>query len=381
MNEVKLQKKALFVSHRANFQKFNQPLMKMLREMGWTVHYASDNAEKIIDADKSFKISFSRHPWSLWSHFISFWQMRKLLKREMYDLIHTHTATASVITRLANRQKKSPNHRPLIYTPHHFQFQKGGSLMDWIWYPIEKFLADNYTDMLVAISDGDYKITKKWKVKVSQISGVGVDTTKFRPSLTFAERAKFRKNVFGFTADDFVIGYVAEMINRKNHIELLKALRRSVAQHPNVRLVLVGDGKNMLKIQKTITRYHLQNNVKIITKKLPKIEQLYESLDLEISPSKREGLGMHLLEALAVGTPILASNIEGHNKFAGENELYILDKKGKNLAFAIDFLYNLWYNRGISGNKLPRSSLMPRKFNLENSIKEMRKIYAKIIKI
>jgi len=60
-----MSKKILFTSHTANFQKFNRPFMRMLRESGWEVHYASMGEEKILDADKSFVVPFTRSPFTI----------------------------------------------------------------------------------------------------------------------------------------------------------------------------------------------------------------------------------------------------------------------------------------------------------------------------
>ncbi|MDR0887459.1 MAG: glycosyltransferase [Candidatus Nomurabacteria bacterium] len=374
-------KRVLFVSHRANFQKFNQPLIKMLRAEGAIVDYASDGTEKIANVRKSFTIAFNRHPWAIWNHIRAFFQMRRLLQERKYDLIHTHTPTASAITRLANGRKKSDGHKPLIYTAHHFQFKADGSLVDWIWFPIEWFLGNFYTDAVVTISSGDYALAKKHfkRTLVRQISGVGVDLAKFRSHLSTAERAKVRREL-GLSPDDFAIGYVAEMINRKNHKQLLQIFAAAYAKNPNLRLLLVGEGKNIGGIKRFISRFGLENGVSIITKKLPQIEYFYESLDLEISSSRKEGLGMHLLEALAVGTPILASDIDGHREFATPEQLFDL-RYGAEVVEKLDFLSQVCYNRSMSGkNAVVRQSLMPEKFALDNSLEQMEKIYAKVLK-
>ena len=58
-------KKVLFTSHTANFQKFNRPFMRMLREQGYEVHYASMGEEQIEDCDKQFVVPFTRSPFTL----------------------------------------------------------------------------------------------------------------------------------------------------------------------------------------------------------------------------------------------------------------------------------------------------------------------------
>lgn len=386
-------KKVLFVSHQADFQKFNTPLIEMLARAGALVDYASDGAEKIRGSiRRDIKIAFARQPWRLVRHFQAFRQVRKLLENEHYDMIHTHTATASAIVRLANRWVRkrggyNPRHIPLIYTAHHFQFSKTSAWTNWIWLPIESLLGNFYTDILVTISNGDFATARRWmkRARNVQISGVGVDTAKFRPSMSQAKRTEFRQQFFGASTDDFVIGYVAEMINRKNHEFLLQAFKQASASNPHLKLMLVGKGKNLVKVRQFIKRYHLGGKIKIITEKLPNIAQFYESLELEVSASRREGLGMHLLEALAVGTPVLASQIDGHDKFLRQDQMYKLGDTA-DLAASIDKIYNVWYNRGKPGREgdfypAKRKSLMPDKYDVEVSLEEMQKVYGTCLKL
>jgi len=96
-------KKVLFTSHTANFQKFNRPFMRMLREQGYEVHYASMGEEQIKDCDKQFVVPFTRSPFTL-SNVRAYRQLKEIIDREQYDLIHTHTPVGSVVTRLAARQ-------------------------------------------------------------------------------------------------------------------------------------------------------------------------------------------------------------------------------------------------------------------------------------
>ena len=107
-----MKRKILFTSHTANFQKFNRPLMRMLRGTletpykdlnigGWQVDYASAGEEKVQDADKVFKVDFARNPLRFDKHMKAYRQLKKIIADGEYDAIHTHTPVGSVVTRLA----------------------------------------------------------------------------------------------------------------------------------------------------------------------------------------------------------------------------------------------------------------------------------------
>ena len=178
-----MRNKILFTSHVANFQKFNRPFMRMLRKDGWEVHYASMGEEEILDADKSFTVSFTRNPFTI-SNIRAYKQLKQIIDRENYDIIHTHTPVGSVVTRLAARRARSRGTR-VIYTAHGFHFFTGAPLLNWlIYYPVERLMA-RYTDTLITINDEDYKRAKRtFKTDVRYVPGVGVDPEQFKPRLT-----------------------------------------------------------------------------------------------------------------------------------------------------------------------------------------------------
>ena len=134
-------KKILFTSHTANFQKFNRPFMRMLREQGYEVHYASMGEEQIEDCDKQFVVPFTRSPFTL-SNVRAYRQLKEIIDHEQYDLIHTHTPVGGVVTRLAARQARQRGTR-VIYTAHGFHFFTGAPLLNWlVYYPIERLMPE-----------------------------------------------------------------------------------------------------------------------------------------------------------------------------------------------------------------------------------------------
>jgi glycosyltransferase EpsD len=186
-----MKRKILFTSHVANFQKFNRPLMRMLRGTleepykdlnigGWQVDYASANEEEIKDADNVFKVDFARHPKSIIKNYKACRQLKKIIDEGDYDVIHTHTPVGSIVTRWAAKAAHKKGTK-IIYTCHGFHFYEGAPKQNWrIYYPIEKKMAKR-TDLLITINHEDYERAKKdFACPVKMIDGAGVDTSKFK---------------------------------------------------------------------------------------------------------------------------------------------------------------------------------------------------------
>lgn len=377
-------KRVLFTSHTANFQKFNQPYILMLRgklktpykrynyDQACEVHYASANEEKIQNVDQSFKVDFCRNPFNILAQYKAYRQLKKIIDTGNYDLIHTHTPSGSVITRLAARKTRKKNGTKVIYTCHGFQFYEGGPVLDWIlWYPVEKFMS-RYCDLIITINSEDYALARKHftKTKVKQINGVGVDKTKFKPSLSAKRKSALRKKL-KLSDDDFVISYVAEFIPRKNHRMLLTSIQGIINDHPDIHVLLIGNGVLKERIEYLARSFNIEKNIHFLGYRQD-VPDLLEISDLYVSTSKNEGLGLNILEACLMGCPVVATDNRGHSEITNAQAKYLVGPDDTDtLADKIILAY-----RGAVKYKLK----FPEKFALKESLEKMRKIYQQYIK-
>ena len=301
-------KKILFTSHVASFQKFNRPFMRMMREDDWEVHYASMGEEEILDRDKSFVVPFTRIPFRL-SNITAYRQLKKIINQENYDIIHTHTPMGSVVTRLAARKARK-NGTKVIYTAHGFHFFKGAPLLNWlIYYPIERFMA-HYTDTLITINQEDYtRAKKKFKTNVIYMPGVGVDPKRFTPKMTAKQKLELRKSL-GLKKDDFVMIYPAELNKNKNQTLLLHVLHEINKEDKSVHLLLAGKDNLNGYHKKLADKLGVAKNVHFLGYRSD-IPQLLQMSDLSVSASHREGLPVHLIEAMFAGLPIVTTKCRG----------------------------------------------------------------------
>lgn len=303
-------KKVLFVSHVANFIKFNRPYVNWFREQGWEVHYASLGEEPIDCCHKNFDVCFERSVFHK-DNITAYKQLKKVIDEGNYDIIHCHTPIGGALTRLAARKARKKGTK-VIYTAHGFAFWKGSSKKDWLlYYNAEKFFA-KYTDILVLINKEDYEtaVSRKFRAKkIYKIDGVGVNTDKFMPA-SAAEKAEMRASL-GIPADGFLSVYAAEFIPRKNHIFLLEALKKLRSENVNLRFAFLGQGKLMEEIKAKTDEMGLSEYVQFFGYRRD-AEKFYSAADMVAAPGSQEGLPVHLLEAMASGLPIVATSIRGH---------------------------------------------------------------------
>lgn len=347
--------------------------MKLLKENGYEVHVATNGDEKFDYCDVKHKVSFERNPFKI-NNLKAIKQMKQLLEKEKFDLIHTHTPMGAAVTRIAAKKTRKENNTRVIYTAHGFHFYKGAPIQNWlIFYPVEKYLS-KYTDTLITINKEDYEFAKNKfkKTDIKYIHGVGIDPKKFDFEMTEAEKIELRKSI-GLKKDDFVMIYTAELNKNKNQIIAIEAMKELTKKNSNIHLLLAGKGDLREYYESKVKEYNLQNNVHFLgyrndVPKLLKISNIY------ISCSIREGLGLNLVEAMYVGKPVIASYNRGHVDLIKDGVngfLFIVNDITKITNLVLDI-----YNKKIKTDKLIYNSKEQVKdFILLNCSKEMEMIY------
>lgn len=302
--------KALVVTTIINtVEAFLIPHINLLNNEGYTVDIATNTCEKKIkelDAlcDNIFNIGFSRNLLSK-SNIKAYKDIKSVIKNNNYDLIYVHTPIASAITRLACRDISNTK---IIYFAHGFHFFKGAPLKNRIiFYPIEKYLS-KYTDILVTINNEDYiRATKKLKAnKTVMTNGVGIDLDKIESIFVNKDS---KRNELGLKKDDIVLLSVGELNENKNHIEVIKAIDMMKNKN-NIKYLICGEGNKIDYLTSFIKDHNLENNVKLLGYRNDIIE-LCKISDIFVFPSKREGLPVSVMEAMACGLPVVCSNIRG----------------------------------------------------------------------
>lgn len=152
---------------------FFKPHIEMLVHEGNKVDIACNYSDLALDdlykdlGCKYHQIDFSRSPLSL-DNVKAYSQLKKLIEKGKYDIVHCHTPNASVIARLVCRKFRKKNGLKVFYTAHGFHFYKGAPKLNWlVYYPIEK-ICSYFTDKLITINREDYQLAKK-KMKAKEV--------------------------------------------------------------------------------------------------------------------------------------------------------------------------------------------------------------------
>lgn len=310
-------KKVLFVATvvKTHIMEFHIPYLKMFKEMGWETAVAARNdyenpADCVIPyCDTYYNIPFERNPLKP-GNLKAYKELKHIIDEGEYDIIHCHTPVGAMLTRLAAKQARKKGTK-VFYTAHGFHFYKGAPAINWIlYYPVEKWLS-RYTDVLITINKEDYERAKTFKAgKVCYVPGVGIDLKKFNAG--YVNKEQKRKEI-GVSADDFVLLSVGELIPRKNHEVVIRALsvlkQRDKLNH--IEYVICGRGSYEADLRKLAEGLDVADHVHFLGYRND-ISEICNCADLFVFMSHQEGLPVALMEAMACGLPAVCSNIRGN---------------------------------------------------------------------
>ncbi|PTO35893.1 glycosyltransferase family 1 protein [Enterococcus mundtii] len=310
-----------------------------------------------------YQIPFSRSPFSKYN-LSAYQSLKSIVNEKDFDIVHTHTPIASMITRLACKKMKTK----VFYTAHGFHFYKGASVINWFfYYPIEKYLS-RYTDTLITINQEDYqRASDNFSAKkVYLVNGVGLPLGAYNRPI---DRMKKREEL-GVAKETKVILSVGELNDNKNHKIVIEALKEF--KNENFKYLICGVGPLENELVRQINEFGLSHKIELLGYRNDIIEILKIS-DLFIFPSKREGLPVSVMEAMANGVPVMASNIRGNMDLIaqGENGILFTDN--------IDLIGSLsdFFSENLPIKKYAQiASESIRKYGEEIVIKQISDIYS-----
>ncbi|CCY84167.1 glycosyltransferase family 4 protein [Clostridium sp. M62/1] len=368
-------KKVLFVATvvKTHINVFHIPFLKLFKDKGYETYVCARNDfvnknECIIPyCDYYHDIPFSRQPFHL-DNIKAYYRLKKVIEDNHFDIIHCHTPVGGAITRLIKKNMPDLNAK-LIYTAHGFHFFKGAKLTNWIiYYPIEKWLAQ-YTDILITINQEDYERAKSFKCgELRLVNGIGIKFPEY--GLSNAEIEEKREQL-SLEKKDIVLVSVGELIQRKNHALVIKALGQ--LKKPHIKYLICGNGRLEKKLTELIEKNGLRKQVYLLGFRND-INAICQVSDIFLFPSLQEGLPVALMEAMANKMPVIATDIRGNHDLIQNNEggILISPNSTEDMKNAILYLTansHLWPKMGEKNFQAVQN------YALDKIVKEMQEIY------
>ena len=330
--------------------RFEYDNLKLLLGMGYTVHYAANLLEPVYTDDRLklhamgvrlHHIDIARSPYMLKANLKALFELKRIIEKYNIKIIHCHTPVGGVLGRLSARLTGKTTRPVVIYTAHGFHFYKGAPLYNrLVFYSAERVLA-HFTDILIVINSEDLAAAKRLRLKkgasVYKIDGVGVNLKKYKPQ---SDKLRCRlRRVLGLRPGDFFILSVGELNHNKNHTDMLLALKllKDEGSLENIKYGIVGDGFLKWQLVSKIKELGLYSTVTLYGSRLSP-RAFLAAADAMAFVSKREGLGMAALEALAMGVPVIATDNRGTREYMQDGQNGFVVPLGDTAALAKSIL-------------------------------------------
>ena len=374
-------KKILFAaSTLSHIENFHIPYLKYFKEQGFEVHIMGKENNKlpIPYVDKVFPINFEKNMFSF-KNFISAFKISKLIKKEKYSTISTHTILASFFTRLGIMLSLK-KHPLVINTVHGYLFYENSDFIKkLIMILAEKFVRP-VTDTILVMNSTDYEIAKKYnlyKKNLYSIDGMGINASKF--PFSTEENKSYLREKYNIPKDDFLLIYVAEFSKRKNQQFLIDSIKILISEgYNNVKLLLLGDGVLLDDMKQYSKTLGIEDNI-IFKGYIKEVCNYYQISDICVSSSRIEGLPFNIMEAMSTGLPVIASKIKGHIDLVnpGENGFLYEYNNINEFCNHVKLLFN---DRNLLNNMKIFSHNLSKNYSLESVFPKITRIMMDEIK-
>jgi len=254
----------------------------------------------------------------------SFFKIYRLLRIIKPDIVHTHTAKAGTIGRLAAFFSGVPI---IIHTFHGNVFNGYFSKAKTkIFIIIEKLLAKLSTKIIAISKQQKNELVKYGVAFIEKIKiiNLGFDFENVIPGPE--HKRKFKSN-FNFPADAKLVGIVGRLAPIKNHILFIDIAEQVINKYDNIYFPIIGDGEMRALLEDKVKERNLQNKI-IFTGFIRDLKSVYADLDIVLLTSINEGTPVALIEAMACGKIVMTTKVGGVADFIvnGKNG-FIFDTK------------------------------------------------------
>jgi glycosyltransferase involved in cell wall biosynthesis/ribosomal protein S18 acetylase RimI-like enzyme len=253
--------------------------------------------------------------WDLRADLLAFAELWRLLRRERFDLVHTHNPKPGVIGRVAARLAGVPvvNTVHGLYATPEDRLRKQAAVLGL------EALAARCSRLELYQSEEDLRWARRIRLvpaRRSQLLGNGTDLARFDPSQVAAGRAAELRRELGLPADAIVVGAVGRLVAEKGYRELFAAARAVRRQDPRVRFLVVGTPD--LDKADAITQAELDAATADVCFAgwRDDVAELLAAMDVFVLASWREGMPRSAIEAAAMARPLVLTDIRGCREVA-----------------------------------------------------------------
>jgi len=295
-------------------------------------------------------------------------QLIKFLKQEKIDIVHTHLYKANTPGRIAAILARVPI---IIANEHSVDFWKTGGQR-----AIDKFLS-KFTDKIIVVSEAVKEFCTQEvglpKDKVTVLYN-GVDLQKFLPEVDINKK----KEELNLPSDSKVVGIIGRLQQIKGHQFFLKAAKIVSGEFPSACFLVIGEGSLRDELEEMADKLNLGDKV-IFTGQRDDVPQILPLLDVSVLSSLREGFSITILESMASGIPVVATDVGGNRELVEEGKTghLVPARDTESLAGA---MIRILKDESLAKRMVERARERVKLFSINRMAKETESIYDELIR-
>jgi len=299
-------------------------------------------------------------------------RVKDLLKEKKVDLIHAHGTRAASNVLWAARSLGIP----VVYTIHGWSFhQDQQPLLKRMRIAGESYIT-NRTAVNISVSEAN-QASGKENIKgfESVLVNYGIDQKKFSPAgVTKDVRAELK-----IAPDALLVLFIARFTKQKQPLAMIRAFKAALETVPDMRLLMVGDGELREEALQLSSELGLGDRILFQTFRQD-VPDVLAAADIFVLPSLWEGLPIGLLEAMAMGKAIIASDVDGTGEVLKHRENGLLIKTDQLVSSLTEALVQLGRDREMQKKFQERAiETISGRFNVTRMAREIEAVYNNVL--
>lgn len=309
--------------------------------------------------------------------FKTLWKLYAFMRREKFDVVHTHISKTGILGRIAAKLAKVP---VIVHTPHGHVFHSYYGFAKTSLFKILEKSAARITDKIIALTEQEMNEHLELGIgngKQFAVIQSGIEFEQFEALEHDPSRAATREQ-WGLTKEHIVIGTVARLVPVKGHEYLIQAIPEIIKNYPQARFLFVGDGERKDELLALAKKLGVESYV-ILTGFQPFVPPFYALMDIFALPSLNEGMGRVILEAMSCSVPVVATSVGGILNLVKHEENGLLVPPKNPSAFA-NAICGMIENREKSKRLAENAKQNLPSFSAENMIRKIEALYEDALK-
>ena len=292
-------------------------------------------------------------------------KLYRLIKDSKIDILHTYLFHANILGRVLGRLARVP---VIISSIRVMERRRHHLWIDW--------LTNRMVDVETCVCEAVRKFTiEKGKIEPRKLVTIpnAIDVQQYELNMDVEQK----KRELGLGSSHSILGVVGRLHKQKGHIYLLKAMRQIIKEYPGAVLLVMGDGPLRMRLRQVCSKLLIHMYVKFLGLRHD-IKEITALIDVFILPSLWEGMPNVLLEAMALGRPIVATRVGGVDEMIEDGTSGVLVPPADKKALAEAVIHLLGRpDKGRGLGQMARKQVA-RRFPIEGMVKRTEKLYEEL---